>query len=151
MPGMYRSGSSTTAAATTGPARQPRPTSSMPAMRWNPKRRKAFSRVRIARVLTMSKSQTPQGDLLLLRDALFHPRGLALQIPQEIELRAPHARRSHDVDLRDRRRVQRKDALDPLTERDLAHREAGARAAAVHADDDAFEDLDAFLVALADL
>src|SRR5258706_10400278 len=53
MPGMYRSGSSPTAAATTGPARQPRPTSSTPAMRWNPKRRKAFSRVRIARTLTM--------------------------------------------------------------------------------------------------
>src|SRR4029079_5553231 len=93
----------------------------------------------------------PTGDLLLLRDALFHPRGLALKIPQEIQLRAPHARRSHDVDLGDRRRVQRKDALDALTERDLAHREAGPRAAAVHADDDAFEDLDSFLVALADL
>src|SRR5262245_53519210 len=172
---MYRSGSSTTAAATTGPARQPRPTSSMPATRWNPKRRKAFSRVRIARVLTMSKSQTqipkPKSeinptspnylwiwglgfgiwDLLSLANALFHPCGLTLQIPQEVELRAPHPRRSHDVDLRNRRRVQRKDALHPLTKRDLAHRKAGARAAAVHADNDPFEDLDSFLVALANL
>src|SRR4029434_6586656 len=138
MPGMERSGSSTTAAATTGPARQPRPTSSMPAMRWNPKRRNAFSRVRIARVLTIGAStsncQRPAskdfgsweleiGSLLLLRDALFHPRGLALQIPQEIELRAPHTRRSDDVDLGDRRRVQRKDALDGLSHSDIHSRD----------------------------
>jgi hypothetical protein len=37
-----------TAAATTGPARHPRPTSSTPATYANPTRRSAFSRVRIA-------------------------------------------------------------------------------------------------------
>src|SRR5207247_1843111 len=98
MPWMCRSGSSTTAAATTGPARQPRPTSSQPATYTNP---------------------------------------------------APDLRRARHLDLGDRRRVQREDALDPLAERDLAHREGGARAAAVNADDDALENLDAFLVALA--
>ena len=40
-------GSSTTAAATTGPARQPRPTSSTPATCTNPRRRSAFSSVRV--------------------------------------------------------------------------------------------------------
>src|SRR3954469_12386867 len=49
---MWRSGCSTTAAATTGPARQPRPTSSQPATYTNPMRRSAFSRVRYARVFT---------------------------------------------------------------------------------------------------
>ena len=47
-PGMWRSGWSTTAAATTGPARQPRPTSSQPATCTNPTRRSAFSSVRVA-------------------------------------------------------------------------------------------------------
>src|SRR6185295_6655782 len=47
-PGMCLSGWSTTAAATTGPARQPRPTSSTPATYTNPTRRSAFSSVRIA-------------------------------------------------------------------------------------------------------
>ena len=43
--------------------------------------------------------------------------------------------------------MQREDALDALAERHLAHRERGAHAAAVQADDHALEDLDAFLVA----
>ena len=47
-PEMCFSGCSTTAAATTGPARQPRPTSSTPATCTNPARRSAFSSVRIA-------------------------------------------------------------------------------------------------------
>src|SRR2546428_281958 len=83
-----------TAAATTGPARQPRPTSSTPATYTNPMRRSAFSRVRYARTLDMKR---------LLR--FSHPRGLALQVAQEVQLRAPDLRGADHFDLVDDRRV----------------------------------------------
>ena len=88
---------------------------------------------------------------LLRACVVLHARRLALQIAQVVQLRAPHPRRAHDFDLLNRRRVQREDALDALAERHLADGERRARAAAVQADDDAFEDLDALLVALAHL
>src|SRR5687767_12903459 len=47
--------------------------------------------------------------------------------------------------------MQREDALHTLTKGDLPHSERRAEAAAVQADHDAFEDLDALLVALAHL
>src|SRR5262245_22511923 len=47
--------------------------------------------------------------------------------------------------------MQREDALHPLTERHLADGERRSGPAPMEADDDAFEDLDAFLVALANL
>src|ERR1051325_10785940 len=103
-PAMCLSGWSTTAAATTGPARQPRPTSSTPATYAKPRRLKAFSSVRIAGTRTWNP------ELL----GALHPGGLALQVAQVIELRAPHLRRARDFDLLNRRRVQRKDALDAL-------------------------------------
>src|SRR5262245_36559920 len=139
-PGMCRSGCRTTAPATTGPARQPRPTSSVPATYTNPARRSAFSRVRVAG----TRVTRP-----LLLGAVLHARRLALQIAQVVELGAAHARRLGHFHLLDRRRVQRKNALDPLAERHLAHRERRAGAAAMNADDDALEDLDALLVAFA--
>src|SRR5687767_6557480 len=130
----------------------------------------AFSRVRIARVRTMGnpKSQNPDPkaqrksqpvwdsgigiwDLLSLPGSLFHTRGLALQVAQEVELGAADAGRPHQVDLGDRRRMKREDALDALAERHLAHRERGAGAAAMQPDHDPLEDLDALLVALAHL
>src|SRR5581483_239068 len=144
-PAMCRSGCSTTAAATTGPARQPRPTSSAPATYTNPTRRSAFSRVRIAGTRTTGMPR-PLGLHVVL-----HARRLALEIAQVVQLRAADARRFRDLDLLDRRRVQRENALDALTERHLADRERRPGAAAVDADDDAFEHLDAFLVALTHL
>src|SRR5438093_1014958 len=137
---MCRVGCSTTAAATTGPARQPRPTSSTPATYTNPMRRSAFSRVRYARTLDMKR---------LLR--FSHPRGLALQVAQEVQLRAPDLRGADHFDLVDDRRVQRKDALHALAERHFADRERGARPAAVLPDHHALEHLDALLVPLAHL
>src|SRR5687767_12294669 len=101
----------------------------------------AFSRVRIARTLTMGLSlltdynyqlPTPNrrfrflgvlgiGSCSLLDPLGFlHPGGLALQVAQEVQLRAAHAGRTHDVDLGNRRRVQREDALHALAERHLA-------------------------------
>ena len=66
-------------------------------------------------------------DLLSLSGGLLHPGRLALQVAQEVQLGAADARRPHQVDLGDRRRMQREDALDALAERHLAHRERGAR------------------------
>src|SRR5207247_8406300 len=83
-----------------------------------------------------------------LHDVL-HARRLALEVAQVVQLRAPDPGRPRHLDLLDRRRVQREDALDALTERYFAHGEGRARAAAVQADHDAFEDLNALLVTLA--
>src|SRR2546428_326083 len=47
--------------------------------------------------------------------------------------------------------MEREDPFDPLAEGHLAHRERRARAAAVNPDHDAFENLNAFLIALAHL
>src|SRR5713226_3836871 len=75
-----------------------------------------------------------------------HPGGLAPQIAEVVQLRAADFRRASDLDLLDRRRVQREDALDALPERHLADREGRARATSMQADDDTLEDLDALLV-----
>ena len=114
-----------------------------------PIRRMVFSRVRNARTFTIEapRPDTTRSDFF----CFLHPRRLALQLAEEVELGAAHARRADDVDLVDDRRVQREDALDALPERHLAHRERRARAAPVHADHHALEYLDSFLVALANL
>src|SRR6476619_2488618 len=115
----------------------------------NPMRRMAFSIVRNARTLAMrlARSMRLCGRLL----ALLHARRLALQLAQEVQLGAADLRRADDFDLVDDRRMQREDALHALAERHLAHGERGPGTAAVHANHHAFEHLDAFLVALADL
>src|SRR4051812_8105331 len=115
----------------------------------NPMRRMAFSMVRNARTLAIAPRPRGRLDGRLL--ALLHARRLALQLAQEIQLGAADLRGAHHFDLVDDRRVQREDALDALPERHLAHGERGPGAAAVHANHHAFEHLDAFLVALADL
>src|SRR4051812_44258049 len=143
-PGMWRSGCRTTAAATTGPARHPRPTSSTPATCANPTRRSAFSSVRVADTRAMYGLARGFVDFL-------HARRLALQVAQIVKLRATDLRRAHEVDLVNRRRMQREDALHALAERHFADGEGCAGPAAVHADHDAFEDLDALLIALAHL
>src|SRR5689334_19108283 len=148
MRGMYRSGSSATAAATTGPARQPRPTSSTPATRLNPSRRIAFSSVLKARTLTTGWPGRSGG---LFLGGVLHPRGFALQLAQEVQLRATDPRRPHHVDLVDDRRVKRKDAFDALAERHLPHGKGGTRTSAVHPDHHALEHLNAFLVAFTHL
>src|SRR4051812_47934674 len=140
-PGMWRSGCRTTAAATTGPARQPRPTSSTPATCTNPTRRSAFSSVRIAGTRVIRSA--------LRLDDVLHARGLAFQVAQVIELGPADLGRARHLDLVNRRRMQRKDPLDALAERHFPHGERRPRAAAVHADDHTLEDLDALFVAFA--
>src|SRR5262245_27949900 len=101
-----------------------------------------------ARTLTMSEARDRSAlDLLLF----LHARRLALQIAQEVELGAAHARRPGHFDAIDDRRVQWEDTLDALAERDLAHGERRARAAPVHPNHHALEHLDALLVAFAHL
>src|SRR5262245_12897018 len=129
----------------TGPARQPRPTSSTPATYTNPMRRSAFSRVRYARVFTRTILRR------LLLSGLFHARRLALELAQEVQLRAADPGGAEHFDPVDDGRVQREDALDALAERHLADGERRTRAAAVHANHHALEHLDALLVPFADL
>src|SRR5205085_1260988 len=78
------------------------------------------------------------------------PRGLPLQIAQEIELGAPHPTTPDHRDALDDGRVQREDPLHADPVGNLADREGSADALAVQADDLALEGLDALLVLLAD-
>src|SRR5215471_8691041 len=98
-------------------------------------RRSAFSRVLYARTLTM------WGLCRLFLPCLFHPRGLPLQVAQEVQLGAADLRGPEDLDPIDDGRMQREDALDTPAERHFAHRERRARPATVHPDHHAFEHL----------
>src|SRR4029453_5902505 len=120
IPRMCLSGCRTTAAATTGPARHPRPTSPTPATSANPRRRRAFSRVRIAGI-RMRASLGSRSALTVGAPALFHACRLALQIAEEVQLAAADFGRAHDLDLLNRRRMKRENALDALAKRYLPH------------------------------
>src|SRR5207244_11065710 len=82
--------------------------------------------------------------LLLLRrlgddDAplLADPRRFAGEPTQEVELGTPHAALAHQLDLRDRRRVQGEDALHADARRGLANRERRVDPGTAAADADA--------------
>src|SRR3954453_11040461 len=77
--------------------------------------------------------------------------GLAAQVAQVVQLRAADVTAGDDLDLLEDRGVQREGALDAHAEGDLADGEAAADAAALDADHDALEDLDAGTVPLDDL
>src|SRR5918993_5626310 len=147
-PAMCRSGCSTTAPATTGPARHPRPTSSTPQTRLKPSFRNPFSSVRVAATRVIygiagiaerrARGRFPRQRACSaiptdLFSALAHAGGLALQIAEEVELRSADPRRPNDFHLLNDRRVERENALDPLPERHLPDGERGPYAAPVHA------------------
>src|SRR4029079_13193580 len=73
---------------------------------------------------------------------------LALQIAQVVQLRAADAAAANHLDTIDRGGVEREDALDTDAARYLPHGEGLADAAALAADDDTLEHLDALLVPL---
>src|SRR5690348_9321941 len=73
---------------------------------------------------------------------------LAGQIAQIIEPRAAHASAAKHLNFFEPRRMQRKDALDADSVRDLAHGKRGAIPAAVHLDDNTLEGLATSLFAL---
>src|SRR5208283_2174594 len=77
--------------------------------------------------------------------------GLARKPPQIIQTGAPDLAAGQHLNLLDTRRMEREDAFDTDPVGDLAHGEGRAIPAAVHLDDDPFERLDPFLLALDDL
>src|SRR5262245_46561321 len=126
-------GSRITAAATTGPARGPRPASSTPATRLMPLRHAARSKRYGATVtvllLALLACARYLGQALLLQAC-----GLAGQLAQVVQLRPTHHRPLQQLDPLDAGRMQRERALDPHAVRDAPHRERGPGAAPALAD-----------------
>src|SRR5205823_3463142 len=149
------SASRMTQAATTGPARQPRPTSSVPAMERKPKSRSRRSTADISATRAnsaKSESYSFSSAVGFLALALFFDaRGFSPEIPEVIELRTTDPAMAFYLDAIDRRRIEREHALHPDTTGDLAHGEHLPRSAASARDDETLEHLNAFLVAFLDL
>src|SRR5215468_900808 len=123
MPSQRLEKSRITAAATTGPAKGPRPASSTPAtVARSPDHRASSRASRRQRGLGTGRSLAAGGDG---SRPLLQTGGLALLLPQVEELRATHLLllRRDDGDARERRRVQRERALDADALGDLPHRE----------------------------
>src|SRR3954466_11928364 len=141
----------TTAAATTGPARGPRPASSTPTRRGSSAQH-ARPRTPVGRGALPPRPGTGVGRgampsaLALLPDS----GGLAAQRAQVIQLRAAHPSPANQLDRGDRGAVDREEALDSPTRRDLADRKGLADAATPFGDDQPLERLKALLVTLAD-
>src|SRR5436190_11040942 len=107
-----------------------------------------------------SKSGNREGAVALLRGCrlglagfllLGNARLLAAQSAQVIELCAADLATAHDLDRVEHRRIEREYALDPLTVRNLAHREALVDAATRARDAQALIGLYARALALDDL
>src|SRR5207237_3172007 len=144
-----------THAATTGPARQPRPTSSVPAIARKPKSRSRrstddISATRANSAKTCSRTSAFAAAFLTLA-LFFDARGFAAEIPEIVELCATDPAMAFDLDLIDRRRVKGEHSFDPDSAGDLANGEHLARTAAFARDDQSLEDLDALFVAFLDL
>src|SRR5215212_8735521 len=127
MPTSVGSSSRITHAATTGPARHPRPTSSVPAIERKPKSRSRRSTTDISATRASSAKREPRtfsSGLRFLPLALFFDaRGFAAEVPEVVELCAADAAMTFNLDLVDRRRIQREHALHTDSARDLANRE----------------------------
>jgi hypothetical protein len=125
------------AAATTGPARGPRPASSTPTS--------SSSSAQASRS-RFSEGRTAIGSAL----ALFpDPGRLAAQRPEVVELGATHPAAAHHLDGRDGRTVQGEEPLDADTGGDLPHGEHLADPTAPPGDYQTLERLEPLLVALA--
>src|SRR5262245_22976785 len=157
-PGSRQRSGRITAAATTGPAREPRPASSTPAIDRYPRRRSSCSsRSSSARRPNSAKSagsgsgRTRGGGSYLFGALLVDAGRLSLAAAQVVELRAAHRALPLHLDSVDDRRVQRKNTLDSDPARDLANGEGFPCAAAAPGDDHTRENLDAFLLSLTNL
>src|SRR5512138_2821170 len=139
-PRIFTPAGSATQAATTGPARGPRPASSMPARR-SPQRERYSSSKRVNPLRAIA-------SVLLL--PFLHLRRLALETTAIEQLRATHLALPGQFDLRDGRRVERERPLDADSAGDLPHGEARAHAAPPDVRHDAEEDLRALLLPLDD-
>src|SRR5947207_6430210 len=145
-----------TAAATTGPASDPRPTSSMPAMCSYPARRSSrswriwASRGRFARcgrrplgLAGTVRSSTGSG-----RAALAEGGGLADAGSQEGQLLASSDAVTDHLNLVDAGSVDHERSLHADAAGDPAHRDRLVEAAAAHAHDGSLEDLNPFTISL---
>src|SRR5664279_5255927 len=83
----------------------------------------------------------------MLRAALFEAPGLAQLLAQEVELGAADLAVAQHFQLVDGGAIQGEDTLHAHAARHFADGEGGAHAAALDADDDALEELDALLLA----
>src|SRR5450432_287047 len=145
------SGGMTMAHATTGPAREPRPTSSTPAMSVPPVRRSSRSIVvHRARCTLRGSSVCVLDGACDLNLAFLDPCSLAGGGAQIVELRATHASTPNDVHVAEHGAVDREDALDADAVGDLANGEGLAHAAAALGDAHAFERLQPLLFAFLD-
>ena len=120
-PGQDAPGGRITAAATTGPASEPRPASSTPAMRENPRRESSDStRVRLAQPTQLREECGERVGSHVLEDGptswsvCFSSMRAALPLrsAQVVQLGAAHGALALHLDLVDDRRVEREDALD---------------------------------------
>src|SRR5437764_5560890 len=148
---MVGSQSRMTAAATTAPARQPRPTSSVPATARKPKSRSRRStddnsatRANSAKRRAWRRSSAVGFLALAL---LFDARGFAAEIAEVVELCASDPAMAFHLDLIDRRRVEGEHPFHTHAAGDLADGEHLARAAAPPRDHEALEDLNALFLA----
>src|ERR1700723_1106708 len=118
-PRIGRAGDSTTAAATTAPKSEPRPTSSTPATALKPRAWSSRSRVASQRNVAEVDSGRigSPGKLLSLAQA----GGLALETAQIVKLGAAHAPGADHIDVVDDSCVDGEDALDAMAEADLAN------------------------------
>src|SRR5665648_124461 len=134
-----------TAAATTGPARGPRPASSTPAGAEYPRPRTFASNIPNGTALLLGRLFFRK-PVLLLADARLLPGHLA----QVEELRAADVAPLFHLDLFEEGRVDRVGALHADAVRFLADLEGGGDGVPVEADHDPLEILDALLLAFLD-
>src|ERR1700722_2326393 len=132
-PRMARSGDRTTAAATTGPKSEPRPTSSTPATALKPRACNSRSRVASHRNLPAMDSGRMLSPVELL--ALAQTGGFALKTAQIVKLGAAHASGADHINVVDHPRVDGEDALDALAEADFADRNGLADAGIIARDE----------------
>src|SRR5207237_3724255 len=141
-----------TQAATTGPARHPRPTSSVPAMQREPQSRSRRSIDDISARRANSANSWLTTSVRLLGFALFFDAcGLTAEISEVVELRTTDTAMTFHLDSVDRRRIEREHSLHTHSTGNLPNREHLTRSASLARNDDALEHLNAFLVALFDL
>src|SRR5580658_1849874 len=148
-PRMGRSGESTTAAATTAPNSEPRPTSSTPATALKPRACSSRSRVASQRNLIAGDSGRMVSPLELL--AFAQTGGLALETAQIVKFGAAHASGADHIDMVDHFRVDGEDALDALAEADFTDRDGLADAGVIARDESPLKRLQPLLVAFLNL
>src|SRR5690349_15957426 len=127
-----RSGSRMTAAATTGPNRAPRPTSSTPATAPKPRARSSRSSVASQRILPPADSGRMKEPAMLF--ALAEAGGLAPESAKVVQLGSADAAGADDIDVIDDAGIHREDALNALSEGDFADSDALAHAGIIAGD-----------------